>query len=217
MKLVTFASTKFAAARVGVLSKSNKIFDLTSQMRGSETVYRNMINLVESYQHVLSPSLKELNKYIETPEADDMLIEPRYFRILAPIKPRRNVMCIGKNYADHVKEISHKLATSQKDAAVPVSVPVSSSAYATFFTKAPDCIVGHNDTIPNHTNLTKYLDYEVELAVIIGTTGRDIKAVDAWKHVMGFTIANDITARDIQKRHNQWFKGKTLDGSCPLG
>ena len=95
--------------------------------------------------------------------------------------------------------------------------PVEIPKYPVFFTKAPQCIIGPDEKVESHSNLTKWLDYEVELAVIIGKKGRDIP-LENWKeHVFGYTIANDITARDLQKSHSQWFKGKTLDSTCPMG
>lgn len=78
-------------------------------------------------------------------------------------------------------------------------------------------MIGPGDGIESHENITKWLDYEVELAVIIGRKGRDITKENALQHVLGYTAANDVTARDLQKLHSQWFKGKSLDTSCPLG
>jgi 2-keto-4-pentenoate hydratase/2-oxohepta-3-ene-1,7-dioic acid hydratase in catechol pathway len=96
-------------------------------------------------------------------------------------------------------------------------VHVDTPKYAQFFTKAPECVVAPGEGVPAHANLTRWLDYEVELAVIVGKQGVNISRADALNHVFGWTIGNDITARDVQKRHTQFFKGKTLDGTCPLG
>ena len=126
-------------------------------------------------------------------------------RLLAPIPaPRRNVMCVGLNYADHVAE---------SKSVVGADAP----KFPTFFSKPPSTVIGPGDTIPWHGHVTQSVDWEVELAVVIGRPGRDIAAVDALSHVFGYTIANDVTARDLQQRHGQWFKGKGLDGFCPLG
>jgi 2-keto-4-pentenoate hydratase/2-oxohepta-3-ene-1,7-dioic acid hydratase in catechol pathway len=86
-----------------------------------------------------------------------------------------------------------------------------------FFTKAPDCVIAPEDWVPAHAGVTQWLDYEVELAAIIGTEGRDIPKERALDHVFGWTIGNDVTGRDLQRRYGQWFKGKSLDRSCPLG
>ena len=121
-------------------------------------------------------------------------------RLLAPISaPARNVFCLGRNYADHAAE---------RGAAAP--------DHPVYFTKPGTAVVGPGDDVVHHA-ITKELDYEVELAVVIGTGGRDIPRAEALGHVFGYTIINDVTARDLQKRHNQWFKGKSLDTFCPMG
>ncbi|MCO6418107.1 fumarylacetoacetate hydrolase family protein [Siccirubricoccus sp. KC 17139] len=89
--------------------------------------------------------------------------------------------------------------------------------YPQFFTKAPDTVIAHEDWVPAHTGVTEWLDYEVELAAIIGKEGANISREDALSHVFGWTIGNDITGRELQRRYGQWFKGKSLDRSCPLG
>jgi 2-keto-4-pentenoate hydratase/2-oxohepta-3-ene-1,7-dioic acid hydratase in catechol pathway len=121
-------------------------------------------------------------------------------RLLAPIpSPARNVFCLGRNYADHAAE---------RGAAAP--------DHPVYFTKPATAVAGPGDDVVHHA-ITKELDYEVELAAVIGTGGRDIVRADALKHVFGYTIINDVTARDLQKRHQQWFKGKSLDTFCPMG
>jgi 2-keto-4-pentenoate hydratase/2-oxohepta-3-ene-1,7-dioic acid hydratase in catechol pathway len=121
-------------------------------------------------------------------------------RLLAPIlAPSRNVFCLGRNYADHAAE---------RGAAAP--------EHPVYFTKPATAVVGPGDDVVHHA-ITKELDYEVELTVVIGTGGRDIARADALKHVFGYTIINDVTARDLQKKHQQWFKGKSLDTFCPMG
>ncbi|MHB8515331.1 MAG: fumarylacetoacetate hydrolase family protein [Dehalococcoidia bacterium] len=126
-------------------------------------------------------------------------------RLCAPVpRPRRNVVCVGLNYARHVAE-SQSVAGGN-----PPKYPV-------FFTKPPSCVIGPGDPIPSYPHLTSELDWEVELAVVIGRDGRDIEEARALEHVFGYTVANDVTARDLQRRHGQWYKGKGLDGFCPLG
>jgi 2-keto-4-pentenoate hydratase/2-oxohepta-3-ene-1,7-dioic acid hydratase in catechol pathway len=121
-------------------------------------------------------------------------------RLLAPIpRPRKNVFCMGRNYAEHAAERG----------AAPPERPV-------FFTKPPTCVVGPEAPIVHHA-VTEALDYEVELAAVIGRGGRDLTAETALDHVFGYTVLNDVTARDLQKAHGQWFKGKSLDTFCPMG
>ncbi|VDG97238.1 4-hydroxyphenylacetate degradation bifunctional isomerase/decarboxylase [Lysinibacillus sphaericus] len=121
---------------------------------------------------------------------------------LSPI-PRtpKNVLGVGKNYADHASEMG--------DEGVPAKMMI--------FTKAPTAIAGDEQTLPIHEALTSQLDYEGELAVVIGKGGRNIPKQLAYDTIFGYTIANDLTARDLQAERKQFFLGKTLDGSCPLG
>ena len=135
-----------------------------------------------------------------------------YARPLAPIdRPRRNIMCVGKNYYEHAAEFSKSgFDSSAKEGEAVPEAPV-------VFTKAYTAVIGPGAAIPSHEGVTSQLDYEVELAVIIGKPGRGIKKADAFGHVFGYTIVNDFTARDLQKLHRQWFLGKSLDGFCPMG
>lgn len=130
-------------------------------------------------------------------------------KILAPIpEPRRNIFCIGKNYHDHAVEFSNSgFDTGGEQQPLAPNI----------FTKAPSTVIGPGQEVPSHPEVAKELDYEAELVVVIGKGGRGIKKADAYDHVFGYMIANDFTARDLQKRHRQWFLGKSLDGFCPCG
>jgi 2-keto-4-pentenoate hydratase/2-oxohepta-3-ene-1,7-dioic acid hydratase in catechol pathway len=129
-------------------------------------------------------------------------------RLAAPIPvPRRNVFCLGWNYAEHSRESA---AMRGKEAKLPTR-PI-------FFTKATTSVTGPADSIPSHARLTGQLDWEVELAVVLGRGGADIPRSRALDHVFGYTIINDVSARDLQTGHGgQFFKGKSLDGTCPMG
>jgi len=128
-------------------------------------------------------------------------------RPLAPIPvPRRNILCLGKNYLDHAREIATKLQTSGDAPRQPI-----------IFTKATTAVIATGEPIPAYQAYTQKLDYEAELALIIGKDGRDIAAGNAWEHVFGYTAINDISARDLQKDHHQWFRAKSLDGFAPMG
>ncbi len=123
--------------------------------------------------------------------------------LMAPIpRPAKNIFCVGKNYAAHAVELG-----SEED--IPAA-PI-------FFSKTPTTVIGPDARIPRHENVTDALDYEGELAVIIGKKGFAIAQEKAFDYVFGYTIINDITARDLQKRHQQFLLGKSLDGSCPMG
>lgn len=133
-------------------------------------------------------------------------------QLLAPIpRPGRNVFCIGKNYRAHVRELqgpSSTIASGEKD-------PVPEKPI--FFTKATSTVIGPGMPIPATQDPTHSVDYEGELAVIIGPGGRGIAQAVAMRHVYGYTILNDVTSRRLQGEHLQWFLGKSLDGFCPMG
>lgn len=131
--------------------------------------------------------------------------------LLAPIPlPRRNIFCVGRNYVEHAKEF----ANSGYDATASAT---AQPEYPVVFTKAPSTVIGTGADVDPHTGVTSELDYEAELGVIIGTGGRGISKAEALDHVWGYTIINDVTARDLQKDHKQWFLGKSLDTHCPMG
>lgn len=132
--------------------------------------------------------------------------------LLAPMpQPRRNIFCVGKNYRDHAREFSR----SGFDASARPSEDIPE--HPVFFTKPAGSVIGPGAAIDSHPAVTRELDYEVELAVVIGHGGRAIPKARALEHVWGCTIINDVTARDLQKRHRQWFLGKSLDSFCPMG
>ncbi len=128
-------------------------------------------------------------------------------KLLAPIpRPRKNIMCLGWNYAEHVSESA---GITKRNPQVPTDPIV--------FTKCVTSVAAHGAAIPLHASVTQQLDWEVELAVVIGRGGRAIAKERALEHVFGYTIVNDVSARDVQFRHKQYFLGKSLDGTCPMG
>jgi len=137
-----------------------------------------------------------------SPQVNDFKIPFTEIEWLAPI-PRtpKNILCVGKNYDAHAKEMGAEAAPSD----------------LLVFTKPPTSISADEQTLSVHATKTDSYDYEGELAVVIGKFGRDIPKNQALDYVFGYTIANDLTARDVQDRHKQFFLGKSLDGSCPMG
>lgn len=127
-------------------------------------------------------------------------------------QPRRNILCVGKNYREHAREFTgsgfDSSASSLADA-IPTK-PI-------IFTKFAETVIGPTDAIRYPHGASEQLDYEAELGVIIGRAGIDISREDAMDHVFGYTIVNDVTARDRQAGHKQWFLGKSLDTFCPMG
>ncbi|RDU35537.1 FAA hydrolase family protein [Neobacillus piezotolerans] len=139
----------------------------------------------------------------EDGDGQTMWLPLKEAKLLAPIpRPLKNVFCVGKNYADHAIEMGG-----------PEDIP----EHIMVFTKPPTAVIADREEIPVHRGITEQLDYEGELAIIIGKTGKAIPKTEALDYVYGYTIVNDVTARDLQKRHKQFFIGKSLDGTCPMG
>lgn len=197
LKLITFADS--AGSRAGVLLDGGRVLDLGAAMPPA----RDMISLIEGG----AATLAQVRALAANPPAGAVL-PLAAVAIQAPIpRPRRNVFCVGRNYMDHVAEGDRTRGITQSE------VP----KYPQFFTKAGDTVIAPDALVPSHAGVTQWLDYEVELVAVIGKAGCDIPKEKALEHVFGWTIGNDVTGRDLQRRHGQWFKGKSLDRSCPLG
>ncbi len=155
-------------------------------------------------------ALEALSAVVAASEAGELkdLLVSEDAPLLSPIPtPRKNVFCVGRNYAEHIAEGER----AQKE-------KIGITEHPVFFTKPPTSVVAPDADILLFPSVSQSIDYEVELAVVIGNRGRNITKADAFNHVFGYSILNDITARDIQRRHGgQYFKGKGLDGSCPIG
>jgi 2-keto-4-pentenoate hydratase/2-oxohepta-3-ene-1,7-dioic acid hydratase in catechol pathway len=131
--------------------------------------------------------------------------------LIAPIaRPRRNIFCVGKNYFEHAHEFAGSGFDSSAAAGAVPDAPI-------IFSKVPECVIGPGQTIRFDPEVSVAIDYEVELAVIIGKAGRRISRERALEHVWGYTIVNDVTARDWQGRHQQWLLGKSFSTFCPMG
>jgi 2-keto-4-pentenoate hydratase/2-oxohepta-3-ene-1,7-dioic acid hydratase in catechol pathway len=129
----------------------------------------------------------------------------------APIpRPKRNIFCVGKNYHEHAKEFA---SSGFDSSAAQGTVP----QYPIIFSKVPECVVAHRAPVFFYKSVSSAIDYEAELAVIIGKGGRGISKKDALDHVWGYTIINDVTARDLQGKHSQWLIGKSQDTFGPMG
>lgn len=133
-------------------------------------------------------------------------------QLIAPLpRPRRNIFCVGKNYHAHAREFAGSGFDSSAKAGGDIP------AHPILFSKVPECVVGPDDAIIVPSSVSTAIDYEAELAVVIGRGGKGIRAADAMQHVWGYTIVNDVTARDWQGRHMQWLMGKSFDTFCPMG
>jgi 2-keto-4-pentenoate hydratase/2-oxohepta-3-ene-1,7-dioic acid hydratase in catechol pathway len=191
MKFVTYGD---GHPRVGVVV-DDRVIDLGER-------FDSMQALIEGGE----PALDEARSLVEGADKQAAVAE---VELRAPIPhPRRNVFCMGWNYQTHFEEGLGRRGDRQED------LP----EYPTFFDKPTTTVIGPYDDIPFDPNFSEKMDYEAELAVVIGRAGRSIPATEALDHVFGYTLADDVTARDVQRRHGgQWLKGKGMDGSCPLG
>ncbi len=199
MKLVTYRTD--GNSRAGLWLKDDRILDI-AQAVGSSIEAGSVLALIAGGESAVA-ALRRLDA--DPPAA--AIVPAGTARLLAPIpRPAKNVFCIGRNYVDHIKEGARALGNDLKLPEVPQ-----------IFTKPPTAVIGPDADVRLDPKVTKRLDYEVELGVVIGKGGRDIPRERAFEHIFGYTIINDVTARDLQRRHEQWFKGKGLDTSCPMG
>lgn len=196
MRLATFADGR--GARIGVLD-GDAIRDVTAT---DPLLPQEMLALIAGGSRLL----RRLAEAVDTAP----LLPLGALRLLAPIpRPPRNIFCVGKNYREHAKEF----ASSGFDASAKEVVPEA----PVVFSKPPSTVIGPGEAIPAFLDQTGSVDYEGELAVVIGTGGRGIAPGDALRHVFGYTIVNDVTSRTLQHRHRQWLLGKGIDGFCPMG
>jgi 2-keto-4-pentenoate hydratase/2-oxohepta-3-ene-1,7-dioic acid hydratase in catechol pathway len=201
MRFVTFRHNDRIAP--GVLRGDDHIIDLASAAAARLDIPGQSLTAVISGG---APILAAVRTLIDGAPAGASL-QIKDVELLAPIpRPAKNIFCVGRNYLDHVKEGALARSTSAELPKVPQ-----------FFTKPPTAVIGPGAAIRIGPELTAELDYEVELGVVIGSGGRDIAPGAAFDHIFGYTVINDVTARDLQRSHGQWFKGKALDTSCPLG
>ena len=198
MKLVTFSTG--SAQHVGVVDPdAGVVHDVSALLPAGAGV----LDVIEGWAE-LGPALER-----------DAAAQPRHaldsVRLHAPIPvPRRDIFCVGKNYRDHVVEFGRSgYDQPDRSEALP--------EYPVVFSKATTSVNGPFDDIEPHTDVTSELDYEAELGVIIGRGGRGISRADAYDHVWGYTVINDFTARDLQRKHKQWLIGKSLDTHAPMG
>ncbi len=205
---VQFITYQFNGNRdIGILSNDqNEVIPL----QVAEQFYCNSATLPNTMLEFIDQgdaAVNTVRKIQSRMSADGPKMLVREVRILAPIpQPRKNIFCVGKNYVAHVME---RATTQDVNLAVP-KVPV-------IFSKPPTCVVGFGDIVKNHRHITCQLDYEVELAVVIGKKASRVSKEDAYDYVFGYTIMNDVSARDLQKAHSQWIMGKGADTFAPLG
>jgi len=216
MRFVTFARKN--QQRIGLMDKEDQIIDLAEinrrYLRGGNPPYlASMQAFIEAGGKALQVA-KKTAKYVTGKDPEERkklaragaLLKLSQAKLLAPIPwPRKNAIMLGINYREHVDEGARARSLEIKYPEWPV-----------FFTKPATSVIGPNGKVVRH-KVTDKLDWEVELAVIIGKKGRNIPKDKAYEYIFGYTVCLDMTARELQRLHGQWFKGKSLDTFCPLG
>ena len=216
MRFVTYSRKN--QQRIGLIGSQEQIIDLAEVNRrylkgGNQTFLASMQAFIDAGPKAVAVARKA-EKYVAGKTADEQkklvgtgaLVKPNQAKILAPIpNPKKNVVMLGINYREHVDEGARARELEIKYPEWPV-----------FFTKPATSVIGNLGKVVNHKVTTK-LDWEVELAVVIGKKGRDIPKEKAYDYVFGYTVCLDMTARELQRQHGQWFKGKSLDTFCPMG
>ncbi len=199
MRLVTFSDDK--GTRIGVHDpESGTIVDLAASTR-----------LPKEMTAFVALGKKGLSRARKAVKCGEGRLPLAGVKLLAPFpRPAKNILCVGKNYHDHAKEFHNSGFDASAGASGIPDVPI-------MFTKWPNSVIGPGVAIPSANDYTNSVDYEGELTVVMGEGGRNITQKNAYKHVYGYTIINDVTARTLQNRHKQWFLGKSLDGFCPMG
>ena len=202
MRLVTF--NKDGTDAIGAFEpKTNTITDFT---KAGPEIPTTMLELIELGQSGLNQAAMAIKT-----ARDNALVGLSEVTLKAPIpQPRRDIMAVGRNYHEHAQEFHNSgFDATSGTTAVPED-PI-------IFTKATTSVSGPFDPIPSYLDNTHSTDYEGELAVIIGKSGRGILKADAFDYVFGYSTSNDVTARTLQHKHKQWFIGKSFDGFCPMG
>jgi 2-keto-4-pentenoate hydratase/2-oxohepta-3-ene-1,7-dioic acid hydratase in catechol pathway len=206
MRLITFSPKRGGAPRLGMLLDGERVLDIGAAAKHARRRLpfdaEDMVALIAAGKTALAA----IRKLVQGYRGKGLALSA--VRLLSPIpRPRKNVFCVGWNYLEHFEEGSKARPHVQEMPAHPA-----------FFTKAPTSMNGPYDRIPLHAGVTGKLDWEVELGMIIGKGGINIVEADAMKHIFGYTVINDVSAREVQRQHGQqWFKGKSLDGHCPMG
>ncbi|MEI0485633.1 fumarylacetoacetate hydrolase family protein [Brachyspira intermedia] len=202
MKFVSFVEWNNTES-VGILSKDgNKVIAISEIISDFKCNNNPMIQLI----NMINENNDILNKLKYAEENFERAYSIENVKILSPIrKPIHDIICVGVNYSDHLGEIKKDMKDFKE-----VKAPV-------YFSKRAIEIIGFGDKIKSRFDLDECLDYEVELAVIIGKTAKDIEPEEVNDYIFGYSIFNDISSRDIQKRHSQWYKGKSLDSYSAMG
>ena len=204
MRLVTFKQN--GNEKVGVVSScGKKVIPVESLGIKYETMNELIEKITDEEKNKIADFVKAGNfSGCGLPGVSDI----SEIEKLAPIPyPRQDIICIGINYMAHAEESARYKAEAFG----------GERPYAVYFSKRVNKAVADGENIPSHKEIVDSLDYEVELAVIIGKDAKNVSKEDAFDYVFGYTVINDMSARTLQTRHKQWYFGKSLDGFFPMG
>ena len=205
MRIATFVSPHDGSPQVGVTSGGGRIISLVKALelcgpsaQAAVGKCDSVRNVIKHHQAVMPLAVEILS---DLPRFASVSFAPDQVELLAPLPDPGTIYCVGLNDAPHSAEFQGSNST------LPTSPVIFSKQTA---------VTGPGAPIDTHSAITSEVDYEAELAVVIGTSGSNIKAEDAEHFVFGYTCLNDVTARDLQSKHSQWLIGKSLDGFCPM-
>jgi 2-keto-4-pentenoate hydratase/2-oxohepta-3-ene-1,7-dioic acid hydratase in catechol pathway len=216
VRFVSFSTTQLPKPHLGILQEQdNEVLDVDLVGQALKLdLPDQLLDLIENYERY-QPALQT----IQEKAGGRRFSEVKTFRdvgavqsldavqLAAPIpRPRKNVLCVATNYLEHIKETAGNRDHQGQAPANPV-----------FFTKSPTTVVGPDGEVIVDPAVSSQMDWEAELGVILGKSGKNIREEDALSYIFGYTVLNDVTARDLQVKHKQFFKGKSLDTSCPMG
>jgi 2-keto-4-pentenoate hydratase/2-oxohepta-3-ene-1,7-dioic acid hydratase in catechol pathway len=214
MKLASFSTSAIPQVRVGLV-QGEEILDVDLAARALNILPREQMLDLIAHQDESLPTLRavldkaagrafsEVRTFANIGAVHDLV----NVHLASPIpRPRKNIMCLGRNYHEHAIESYHARGQERPQGDAPV-----------IFTKATTTVNAPYGNLVIDPAVSEQIDWEAELAVIIGQTGKNIPEEEALSYVFGYTVLNDVTARDIQSRFKQFFKGKSLDGYCPMG
>lgn len=201
MKFVRFKSEN--NEKLGIFNKDeSKIIEISSVLKGRE--FSSMIDLIEN---ITEDEMEQLQETFGGKISEYVQYDVSKVKICSPIKrPIHDIICVGVNYKSHLEETKE----SFKD-------DFTETEKTVYFSKRASEIIGTGDAVKSRMDLDTHLDYEIELAVIIGKKGSDIAKEDVEKYIFGYSIFNDISARELQQSHFQWYRGKSLDTYSSMG
>jgi len=203
MRFVTYVHK--GVEQPGIVTDQDRVVPLTSLPGSfaSNTAEQSLLAFIKTVDNATISALKESLAN----SSDQTSVALSEVHLQAPIPyPQRDIICLGKNYKQHAEEVADQIKSSAEGESHPI-----------YFSKSAFPAIGPDTEVDPHTDVTSQLDYEVELGVIIGKNGSNIQPEQVQEYIFGYTIINDVSARDVQIAHQQWYRGKSMATFCPMG